>query len=338
MSLQRSHATAEWFRVTPPRFITEGMIFYVTVRAVNRSFRFVPKRQVREAIDYALSVVLQRYREAGMLSLHEFEFMSNHYHLLGTDKVGCLPDFIRDLNSLLSRELNAIRGISGTNFEEYNLVHIVGAERIVEHAVYTLANPVRAFLVEKARHWKGTSSLALEYGVPVVVEKPRIGLWAGKLAHAERHASRRSKRAKYAGRSKLPAAAALVIDRPLIMLHLSDSELRAEIREQLARREREIANERKRRGIRVLGWAKVVARHFLSLPGRTEELFSRTPGFSASSSAERVAMAALQRTFRELYRLALELFVADKRRDIAFPEGTWLMRRRYGVRCVPITA
>jgi hypothetical protein len=54
------------------------MVFYVTVRAVNRSFRFVPKRQVRRAIDYALSVVLERYRSEGKLSLHEFEFMSNH--------------------------------------------------------------------------------------------------------------------------------------------------------------------------------------------------------------------------------------------------------------------
>ena len=49
--------------MTPPRFIIEGMVFYVTVRAVNRSFRFVPKRQVREAIDYALSVVLERLAE-----------------------------------------------------------------------------------------------------------------------------------------------------------------------------------------------------------------------------------------------------------------------------------
>ena len=335
--MQRCRAVAEWFGVTPPRFIVQGMVFYVTVRAVNRSFRFVPKRQVRKAIDYALSVTLEKYREAGKLTLHEFEFMSNHYHLLGTDKVGCLPDFIRDLNSLISRELNAIRGIQGTNIEATNIVQIVGEERIAEHSVYTLANPVRAFLVEKARHWKGTSSLRMEYGVPVVVEKPRIGLWAEKLAHADRPASRRSKRAEYAGRSKLPATATLVIDRPPIMAHLSDVELRAEIRERLARREREIADDRRKRGIRVLGWARVVSRHFLSLPGRTEELFTRTPSFSASSEAERAALSVLVRTFRKLYRIAINLFRSGER-DTPFPEGTWLMRQRFGVRCVPIPA
>jgi putative transposase len=312
------------------------MVFYVTVRAVNRSFRFVPKRQVREAIDYALAVVLERYRNAGKLRLHEFEFMSNHYHLLGTDIVGCLPDFIRHLNSLLSRELNAIRGISGTNIEKgFNLVRIVGAERIVEHAVYTLANPVRAFLVAKARHWKGTSSVRMDYGKPVVVQKPLIGLWAGKLAHAGRAASKRSKRAAYAGRSKLPASAELVIDRPAIMLHLTDEELRGEIRARLARKERKIEAERMERGIRFLGWSRVVSRHYLALPGRTEELFSRTPGFSASHSWERVALAKLQQAFREAYRIARDLFTKGER-DTVFPEGTWLMRRRYGVRCIPI--
>ena len=310
------------------------MVFYVTVRAVNRSFRFVPKRQVREAIDYALAVVLEEYRKRGDLSLHEFEFMSNHYHLLGTDKIGCLSDFIRDLNSLLSRELNAIRGISGTNVEKgFNLVRIVSAERIVEHAVYTLANPVRAFLVEKARHWKGTSSLRMEYGEPVIVHKPLTGLWAGKVAHADRAASKRSKRATYAGRSKLPATAALVIDRPQIMLHLTDAQLRTEIRERLASREREIGEERRRRGIKVLGWARVVAQHFLALPGKTEELFARTPNFSASFSWERVALAALQARFRALYAAARDLFASGSR-DVEWPEGTWLMRRRWNVPCV----
>jgi hypothetical protein len=45
----------------------------------------------------------------------------------------------------------------------------------------------------------------------------------------------------------------------------------------------------------------------------------------------------LQRKFRELYAIARDLFVAGQR-DAPFPEGTWLMRRRFNVRCVPIPA
>jgi REP element-mobilizing transposase RayT len=322
--------------MTPPRYITKNRIYYVTVRAVNRSFRFVPKGQVRKIIDYCLAQTLGTYRDKGLLSVHDFLFMSNHFHLLLTDKGACIPDFLRDLDSLLSRELNAWRGIRGTNFEkEPGLVRVVSDERIAEHAVYTLANPVKAFLVAKARHWKGTSSLRLEYGQPVPVKKPRLGLWAGKAAHAERRASKRSKRAAYAGRSVLPDVAYLVIDRPPIMSHLSDEQLRAEIRERLTRRENEIALERQKRGIKVLGWSKVVAQFFLAIPGKTEELFQRRPEISASNVWQRVAEAALLKKFREAYYAARERFLAGER-DVMFPEGTFYIHRRWNIPVEPL--
>lgn len=36
-----------------------------------------------------------------------------------------------------------------------------GDERLLEHCVYTLANPCRAHLVVRSRHWEGVSSLKL---------------------------------------------------------------------------------------------------------------------------------------------------------------------------------
>ena len=316
--------------MTPPRLITQGAVQYVTVRCVNRSFRFVPKGQVRRAIHYCLACTLQTYRDKGLIRVHEFIFMSNHYHLLLTDLGACVSDFIRDLNSLLSRQLNALRGINGANVEEPGIVTVVSDERIVDHAVYTLANPVRAFLVAKARHWKSVSSLRLEYGQGVAVEKPRLGLWKRQIDHANRPASKRSKRAEYAGRSILPDVAQIVLDRPPVLPHLSDDELRAMIRDQLAAREGEIAAERKRLGIAVLGWANVVAQFFLAIPGRTEEMFHRNPHFSASHVWERVAMAAIVKKFRDAYAACRERFLAGDR-EVAFPEGTYFMRRRWRV-------
>lgn len=201
--------------------------------------------------------------------------------------------------------------------------------------MYTLANPVRAFLVAKARHWKGTSSLRLEYGKPVPVEKPKLGLWAGKAAHAGRRASQRSKRAAYAGRSTLPAVAYLVIDRPPIMPHLSDEELRAELRERLAQTEQEIGKKRQKLGWKVLGWSKVVAQWFMAIPAKTEELFQRNPTFSASHVWERVAIAALLKKFRQAYYEARRRFLAGDR-DVAFPEGTYFMRRHWNVPIEPL--
>ena len=322
--------------MTPPRLITKGAIQYVTARCVNRSFRLVPTGQVRRVIQYCLAQTLQTYRDKGLLRVHEFLFMSNHYHVLLSDLGACVSDFLRDLNSLLSREINTLRGIGGKNFEgDPGIVTVVSDERVLDHAVYTLANPVRAFLVAKAKHWKGVSSLDLEYGKALAVEKPRIGLWGSKAAHANRPASKRSGRATYAGRSKLPDVAHIVLDRPPIMPHLTDEELRTEIRSRLAVRERELAAERKQRGIKVLGWAKVVAQGFLALPGKTEEMFQRKPHFSASHVWERVAMAAIVKKFRQVYAACRKRFLAGER-DIPFPEGTYFMRRHWSVPIEPL--
>lgn len=321
--------------MTPPRFIVRGMKFYVTVRAVNRSYRLVPKRKVREAIHFALAVKLEEFRNAGKLALHEFEFMSNHYHLLGTDITGCLPDFVQQLNSLIARELNALRGIGGKNFEPgYSLVQIVGDERVAEHAVYTLANPVAAFLVAKSKHWRGVSSLKMKYGVPVEVSKPKFGLWSGKNAHAKRAKSKRSGRARYAGRSKLPQAAELVIDRPDIMPHLSDTQLREFILAELDKRELQIAEERRRQGKQVVGRRRAESVHFLALPG-SEEMFARNPNVSGTHREERQALLEVREAFLEAYRVARRAFLAGDR-DVEFPYGTWLMRQRWNVCCEPV--
>src|SRR5690606_3767174 len=153
-----------------------------------------------------------------------------------------------------------------------NRVVVHDDEKLVDHCVYTLTNPCTANLVARSRHWKGASSLELEYGVPVSVERPKFGLWARKIAHAKREASKRSKRAKYAGRCRLPKRLGLVLSRPSVMKDLDDAGLRAHIRRQLDDRELELIRERKQKNLRVLGWKKVAAQHFLDIP-RSEEQF-----------------------------------------------------------------
>jgi len=306
---------------------------YITSRATNRSFRFVPNKKVRKAIHFALAVVSERYRKANRLLLHEFVFMSNHYHLLLTDVAGCYPKFIGELNMLISRELNSIRGISGTNFEGYDQQQIADDERLIDHSVYTGANPVAAFLVATAREWPGVSSVGMRYGKAHVVKKPKLGMWAGKDAHKDRAASRRSGRAAYAGRSRLPETAELELVRPKVRLDLSDTELRDLILQRLADREEELAVQRAREKIVVKGRQAVVQAHYLSMP-RTEEMFGRTPTVSASSSKDRVTLLEIRKAFIEAYRAARIAFCAGVR-DVLFPRGTWQMRFRSGVHCEP---
>ena len=61
----------------------------------------------------------------------------------------------------------------------------------------------------------------------------------------------------------------------------------------------------------------------------------RKPKVSASSSAGRVAGIARWREFVRAYREAREAWVSKRRRRVEFPAGTWLMRKRFGVRCAP---
>jgi hypothetical protein len=272
-----------------------------------------------------------------MIEVYEFEFMSNHYHLLGRDLVGCLPEFIKELNALISCQLNALRGTSDSNFSRkpYGLIRVYGDERLIKHAVYTLANPVADFLVARSRHWPGVSSLNLEYGQTVVVDKPKFGLWSGRAAHADRRASKLSKRSAHANRSVLPDQAELVLDRPPVMLHLSDTELRQHIRELLAQRERELDAERASRKIRVVGRRRVIAMHHDTMP-KPEELFGRNPTFSAETPRQRAVFAAAYRAFKAAYYIARDKYYAAKlelRDKIIFPAGTYRLRVLDGVAC-----
>jgi len=321
--------------MTAPRKVDPNTPFYVTVRATNRCFRFVPKPKVRESIKYVLAVVLARYRRERKLVLHEWCFMSNHYHLLGFDIKGCIPDFVRDVNALLSRQLNALRGIEGSNIEKgYGLVTVHTPDRLLEHAVYTLANPVSAFLVARACQWPGATSVSMEYGTPVNVARPTFGLWADAPKHPGRKASKRSKRAKYACRTKFPDVAQLVISRPNVRRELNDKQLRALVRTQLREREEAVAEQRRAGRIALVGRKRILSAHFMAMPG-SEELFARNPTFSASTTAERISLARVRQVFLDAYRVARDLFVGGYR-EAVFPAGTWLFKQRFGVACCPL--
>ena len=69
--------------MTPPRSIRPDQLCFVTVRAVNRAFRFAPSPEALEIIRYCLTFTLSKYR--GRIAIHELLWMSNHFHLVVTD-------------------------------------------------------------------------------------------------------------------------------------------------------------------------------------------------------------------------------------------------------------
>ncbi|MEX1363278.1 MAG: hypothetical protein AB1Z98_09140 [Nannocystaceae bacterium] len=303
----------------------------MTVRAVNRCHRFAPSRQALEIIWYCFAYSLSEFR--GRIEAHEFLWMSNHYHVVLTDRGGCLPDFMMRLNSLLARSLNALHGLTGTAIEKgYNAVEVTTEDKAVDHCVYTLANPCSAHLVRRSRHWRGVSSYDLDYGVAVTVQRPQGGLWGGPCRHRDREASQKSKRAEHAGRSKLPETVELVLTRPEIWTHLTDAELRSHMRERVAQRERDLSDDRGRTRGKVMGWRNATRVKPRSFPRQTEDRFGTVPSFSAGRRDAWLAAWQRRREFLERYRAALRRFMAGET-TVEFPAGTWLMKTRFGVTC-----
>ncbi len=322
--------------VTPPRQIHPGQLCFITVRAVNRCYRFAPTRKALDIIWYCFARTLHKYR--GCIEAHEFLWMSSHYHLVLTDRGGRLPRFMEELNSLLARALNALYGIQGTAIEKgYNLVAVATEDKLVEHCVYTLANPCSANLVERSHQWQGVSSQRLEYGVPITVTRPQHGLWGGPCRHVDRAASQASKRARYGGRSKLPEVVTLELTRPQIMPELSDAALRGYIRELLHERERTLVDARRKERQVVMGWAAAQKVSFRAAPEQTEERFGTVPSYSASTAAARSSAGERRRQFLRHYYDALRRFFGGER-AVEFPLGTWLMKVRFGVTCCPLPA
>ena len=299
---------------------------YVTARAIGRLYRFVPQPAVRELLRYVLAVAANKY---GVL-IHEYQFLSNHFHLQVTVPGKCLPDFMMTMNSLISRGLNALRGTRGTNIEKgYSLVVELDDATVLEHSVYTLANCVEANIVQRTRHYQGVSSHDLRYGQSITIKRPKRGLWAPKSGRRRNEDARWSDKRD---RSILPEEVTLTLVRPSIYPALSDDELRDLVLSKLKDTEGRCEVRRRRTGKRVLGMRRAKAMHYNTEPGK-EELFHRRPTVAARNSGRRVAELARRAVFLKEYRVAKERWLAGER-NVEFPEGTWWMWRRYSVRCV----
>ncbi len=322
--------------MSKPRNLYPSTTVFASVRCVYRSYRLVPTKVVRQVVDFCFAVVSTRYRNRYGMEFYEYEFLSTHYHLLANNASGCITDFLQDLNSLIARELNAVRGTSGAFFDRQpGIQTVLGDEKVFKHCVYTLANAVAAGLVHKTAHWKGSNSLRFEYGKEYVVSKPPVGLWSKKLQHKNRPASRRSGRAAFAGRSRLPETAVLKLDRPPIMPELSDTELRARIRGALELEEALVAE--KRAGKPVLGMDAVRKIHWSTVPRQGEELFGLNPTLSTETDEQRLAMKVLRVEFLHEHETALQRWNAGER-NVVFPAGTVRMRLRHKVKTEPIPA
>jgi hypothetical protein len=184
---------------------------------------------------------------------------------------------------------------------------------VLDKLIYVLSNPIVEDLVAQARVWPGLSTLPEDIvgQRTYTTERPDVYFSSVGL---------------------MPARTSFRLSRPPGFDHLTDDELLSLIEERLAHREREQKNRRKREGTRVIGASQVKKTPWTSRATAPERRRVKNPHLACLDQARRVEeLDALQR-FRAEYRVARRDFESGRYHAL-FPHGTYLLFRRYRVRC-----
>ena len=291
--------------MTRPRRVVPGVCYLITRRCSERRFFLRPDPKVQQIFEYLLGFLAKAYG----VEIHAFVVMSNHYHLVITDTKGYLPDFMRDLNSLLARSINAFRGRweSFWDRKSYSAVALIWDDDVISKMGYTVANPVAAGLVGRARQWGGATSGRMRFGWRQTIPRPD----------------------KFFGEG-MPETATLELTRPSLRDASSSERIEEMLATEISRRESAI---RRKQG-KAMGMARVLKQDWNSSPETFEPRRGMQPTIASMDKWARIE--ALQRSAEWLraYRDAWEAFVCGHR-DVEFPNGTWWMCARLSCNRAP---
>jgi REP element-mobilizing transposase RayT len=294
---------------TPPRRVLPGTTWLVTRRCVHREFLLRPSATTNAILRYVVAVAAAR---SGVL-LHVLCVMSNHVHIVLTDPEARLPEFMRNLNSLVARAVNASLGRSETFWDStksYSAVEPIAPEDLVDKAAYVLANPVQAGLVPTGREWPGVWSDPDEIGGPATeVRRPDVF---------------------FSDCGPMPEKATLQLTAPPGY----PSDFRADVVRRLAEREREAAAKMAAEGRSFLGAQRVRAQRTTDRPKSREDIGGLDPRVAARDKWKRIEALVKLVEFRAAYHEA-RAKLRQGVRDVIFPAGTYWLRVAQGVRCAP---
>jgi putative transposase len=292
--------------VSHPRRIVPAETYLVTRRCSQRTFRLRPSPETNRIFLYCLAFAAWK---TGVL-LHAVCVMSNHHHLVVTDPLGVLPDFLRELHRLTAKAMNASQGQWENLWaaEPCNVVRLVTDEDIADKIAYVAANPVAAGLVKHAEDWPG------------------VVAWGERVLVAERPSS------YFRDGGACPPSLSLVFEAPLQRDgELSREDWGARVARAIGDKVAEAQRAVRSAGREFLGRAAVVAASFIQRARSYETKFGVIPTFAAKLRFVREKLRRVERRFRARYRAALESW-RDGQRDVAFPFGTWGIVVGHGAR------
>lgn len=294
--------------VTPmakPRCVPPGATYFITRRCVQRMLLLRPDPTTCQAFLYALALAAQK---TGVL-VHAACMMSNHFHLVVTDPLGRVSDFLRELNRTIAKVLNAMHGRSENvwDVQGSKVQRVLDGVALVDRVAYAVANPTSAGLVPKPEQWPG------------------VLLWTPQTLVVRRPT------AYFGEKGRCPERITLQVVAP--ETPWSEGEWRGRLKTAIAARVFAAHCAMARAKRRFAGARAVLSR---AITDRPDTYAKRSPQRPFATSLPDLARRAKEDRARFLweYREALQKWCQGCR-DVVFPSGTWWMVRHHGAAVAP---
>lgn len=294
------------------RAVVPGRTYMITRRCSERRFFLRPDDETNNAFIYCLGVAALKYGVSVIFTVT----MSNHHHTGVLDVDGRLPDFLAHFHKLLAKHQNALRGRWEAMWasEQTSAVELLQPEDVFEKMVYALSNPVAAHLVEKADQWPGVSSLAATVAdAPLTAHRPK---------------------AFFRPDGDMPATVSVPLLLPSELTSDSRAAFVKRLQERISQAEHRATAERHETGGHIVGRAAIRAQHWNDSPVSKEPRRGLDPRLACRNTWRRIEALARNRVWLEAYRRAREAFLTGV--SLAFPQGTFWLRRYAGVACEPL--
>jgi putative transposase len=300
---------AYYSAMSQPRQIVSGSTYLITRRALRRHYLLRPDYVVNNLFIFFFAVLGAKY---GIL-LNAFCILSTHEHLIVTDTLGNLPDFLRDLHRLTALVLKVRRKWDGPiwDHEQTSVVHLQTPQAIVEKLAYVMANPTAVGAVRYAKDWPGLVTTPKDLGkASWTAKRPTVYLDQES--------------------SQWPEQATLTLQMPP-MIQRAYSDPVAAIKREYEELQQKAREEMAAKGRSFMGADRVSKVSPYERAKSWEDLRSLNPVFAVGRGQQKAKQLAIKalKAFRSAYREALKQWRGGNRMA-EFPLGTWWMATFHG--------
>jgi len=288
-----------------PRRVVRGKVYLISRRTSERRCFLRPSKLTNQICEFCLA---NAARLTGV-EIHLFVFLSNHFHLVVTDKEGRLPEFMHWLDEFIAKCVNASLGRWEGFWApgSYSAVLLADHGALVGAMKYGFNNPISSGLVARAKDWPGAHSVPEDMeGPPKTVRRPSVF---------------------FRENGPVPETVDLKLSVPAA-LELSV----AELKEIVERDAQELRRQAAAAGRCFLGRRRVLKQSPNGRPRTREPRRGLNPRVAAKDKGIRLEALRQLKAFVDAYREALTRFVSGDR-GVAFPYGTYGMRVRFAVTC-----